>query len=124
MLINKSEKTIEAWWDGNKKEIRPGEKFDVRDLNVIASLIPAVEDRMLKKHPGLAVYLNGEQSSAPTVKTPEKAPEEGSHEAGVREAIAEGEKKLADLKLKTDAKSKKEALKIEKQLEALRERLK
>lgn len=60
MLRNKTENSIEVKYNGIDKVVGPGEMLDVRDFDIsggqltpLVKLIPSVEKRFLRKHPGI-----------------------------------------------------------------------
>ena len=130
MIKNTSKQPVTIWWDGKSATIKPEESFDVRELDVIQSDVSAVEDRMVKKYAQIERTSEKPAGSSKSKSDAKRraiqgAPdEEGGHNAAVKLAIEQGEKRLKALKEKKDAASKTEAAKISKQLKALKETLK
>lgn len=62
MLVNATKKNITIKWNGYQITVKPDQKFHVVDiLNVTSKEALALEDRFVKKYPGIIKVANADQ---------------------------------------------------------------
>lgn len=52
MLVNKTSEKVKIIYNGQSRELKPGEGIDIRDFDIETRLVPQVEKRIMSKHPG------------------------------------------------------------------------